>query len=419
MSKCKLSICKLALAIAGLSCCQFAGAVEFESVGGQGLKTNINGYLRSMWGSNSESGNITCFKLAGAESKYRLGNECETYGELAVGQELTRLSNGGVLKANVMFNVFKPNGEMVQNADPTSRMVQAYFEANKLAFLNGGAAWFGRKYYKREDIHITDFFYWNPAGLGAGVEDVQVGGVKVSYALFRQDTDQQFADFATRHDFQVRGIKANVNGELEFGLSVIPDAHKGGDAGWSVTMQHRQSNLFTEGGWNKLALQYGKGPGTGIGTISSLTNTSDFTRWRVVEGAYSQLTTNLGATATAVYQKDDSDRGINQTWTSLGGRLSYAFSDNYKLLGELGLDQVKPNGGETRNLTKFTIAPTWSLGRGLFSRPEVRLFYTYARWNDAAAAAAGNNVADPLSNSGVFKGANHGSTFGVHFEGWW
>jgi maltoporin len=41
-----------------------------------------------------------------------------------------------------------------------------------LAF--GGTAWAGTRYYKRESVYISDFFYWNPSGVGAGVEDINV-----------------------------------------------------------------------------------------------------------------------------------------------------------------------------------------------------------------------------------------------------
>jgi len=77
---------------------------------------------------------------------------------------------------------------------------------------------------------------------------------------------------------------------------------------------------------------------------------------------------------------------------------------------------------DTRTLTKLTIAPAVAVGRNFWSRPELRLFYTYARWNDAARAAA-DSASDPnvtsISSSGIFAGRNHASTIGVSFESWW
>jgi maltoporin len=404
-------ISKISLAVLALSWGHHAAALD------------VNGYIRALAGANSASGNAACFKLAGAGSKYRLGNECEVYGELMLEQQAAKLDGGGSIKGNLMLSLFQPTADSKMLSDPNYHgiIAQAYLSADKLSALNGGGIWAGRRYYKREDVHITDFFYWNPQGLGAGIEDVAVGDLKLSYALFREDNKDQVRK-ATRHDFQVRGLKVNPNGELEFGLSVIPHAERdlGGDSGWALTVQHRQSNIFGDG-WNKLALQYGVGPGTGLGGTGDLSNTSDVKRWRVVEGAYAQLTPKLGGMVTAVYQKDESNAG-NQTWTSLGGRVTYGFTQNFKLQGELGHDRVKPSGGDLRQLTKLTIAPTWAMAPNFWSRPELRLFYTYGKWNKAAALAANGSTdaaVASMSSSGVFAGATHGSTVGLQFEGWW
>lgn len=384
---------------------------------------DINPYVRALGGFNSESGSAACYKLAGAGSKYRLGNECEIYGELLLGQELTKLQDGAAFKANAMFSWFQPTADKRMATDRRAQAVvkQIYLSAENLPALNGGRVWLGRRYYKREDIHITDFFYWNPQGWGGGMEDIGVGSIKLSYALLRKDNEDQ-KDAATRHDFQVRGIQVNPNGDLELGLSLIPKSgHSAdGDSGWSMTVQHRQTKILGDG-WNKFAVQYGVGPGTGLGGTGPLTNTSDVRRLRVVEGVYAQITPQVGAMLTVVYQKDKSN-STDQTWTSVGGRVTYGITEHIKLQAELGHDRVKPSGAEARNLTKLTIAPTLAAGRGFMSRPELRLFYTYARWNDAARAAAEGSTdaaVASISSTGVFAGKNHGSTIGLQFEGWW
>jgi maltoporin len=407
----KPSLSQLSLALFTLFAAQHAAAVD------------VNGYIRALGGENSASGKAACFKLAGAESKYRLGNECEIYGEVMFGQQLAQLSDGATVRANLMFSLFTPTSDsaMVANNKTDTSVAQAYLAVDKLSALNGGGIWAGRRYYKREDIHINDFFYWNPQGLGAGIEDFGLGDVKLSYAVMVEDNSNQVRQ-ATRHDIQVRGVKANTDGELEFGLSLIPDAGKdvGGSSGWAVTVQHRQNKIMGDG-WNKLAFQYGVGPGTGLGGTGPLTNTSDVKRWRVVEGIYAQLTPKLGGMLTAVYQKDDSNVG-SQTWTSLGGRVTYGFTEHFKFQTELGMDQVKPSGSATRTLTKLTIAPTWAMAPNFWSRPELRLFYTYGRWNDAAALAANGSTdaaVASMSSTGVFANQRNGSTIGLQFEGWW
>jgi maltoporin len=54
---------KLALSFLMLFVARHAGALD------------IAGYLRALGGWNSDAGQAACFTLAGAEAKYRLGNE--------------------------------------------------------------------------------------------------------------------------------------------------------------------------------------------------------------------------------------------------------------------------------------------------------------------------------------------------------
>ena len=54
----------------------------------QAMAVDFTGYARSGIGWSGSGGEQQCFKATGAESKYRLGNECETYAELRLGQEI-------------------------------------------------------------------------------------------------------------------------------------------------------------------------------------------------------------------------------------------------------------------------------------------------------------------------------------------
>lgn len=402
-----------------------AALVVMGSQGAYAL--DYNGYFRANAGSNSEKGGQACFGLAGAGSKYRLGNECGVYGELMLGQEVVKTDDGASFKAHVMFSL--SNG---QASDPSLSkgngeigLPQVYLSASNVPELGGATAWMGRRYYKREDLHITDYFYWNPSGMGAGLEDLPVGtdGLKFSYALLRNDnTTTSLAlntgDSATRHDFQLRGLKVNPGGQLEFGLAAITKdssvANRHGGSMWTV--QHRQSGIFE--GENKFALQYGTGAGVANGGTGDTGNGNDVHRFRLVEGLYFQPTPKFGGQVVAVYQKDSADTpALAGTWTTLGGRVAYGLTPHVKLLADLGHDRVKPQDGDERHLTKFTLATALAAGPGYYSRPELRLFYTRANWNTAArtAAAAG----DALSATGVFGSVTSGSVIGITAESWW
>ena len=95
-------------------------------------------------------------------------------------------------------------------------------------------------------------------------------------------------------------------------------------------------------------------------------------------------------------------------------RTSYVLDDHFKLTGEIGYDQIK-QGNETRDLTKITIAPTFTLkGTGYYDRPELRLYYTYAFWNEAEQKM--RDLANPDSS---FYSTSNGSNFGIQLEHSW
>lgn len=380
----------------------------------------FTGYVRTGVGGASSGGSQSCFQLPGSPSKYRLGNECEQLAELQLAQDLIKPGDGSTLSVVGMAQLFAGYGHTPQftGQHGYSRMVQMYAQWRDMPVLNGGAFWAGRRYYRRNDIHISDYFYWNQSATGFGFDEVAIGDLKYSYVFSRKDNVFQ-EPYINRHDFNVGGFKSNVGGELEFGVSYLQrpdrrDAH----SGWSVAAQHKQKGFL--GGLNTFALQYGRGPGTALGYTGDPALDNGNQSWRAVEYFDWQLTPRFGGQFQVVYQKDRRPDGNDQDWLSVGVRPVYAFSDHFKLITELGRDQIDAPGG-TRKLSKFTIAPTWSpAGPGFWQRPEIRLYYTHARWNRAAQRAANEIAAgSALSENGAFGSALHGSNFGVQVEYWW
>lgn len=383
-----------------------ASAWEFSGYGRIGMGDALSG----------GSGRQSCFQLPGAPLKYRLGNECETYWELEGKGELYRGADGTVITLDGMLSLSEQ-----YNHAPTFtgqygnvRMPQIWLGVQS-PVINDATFWLGRRYYKRHDIHIGDFYYWNPSGVGAGIDNYKLGKYFLSYSMTREDTIDQ-ADKANRHDFNLGGIDTNPNGDLELGFSYIQkgqarDAH----SGWSFTAEHDQDGFL--GGENRFVVQYGEGPGIGLGSTGNLQADKGTRTWRVLESPMWQITENFGGMLLAVAQKTHAPDHQGVDWYSFGVRPSYAFTDHFKLVAEFGHDQIKPQEGGTRKLDKFTIAPTLSLGRAFMTRPELRLYYTYARWNRAAQRAA--DAGSALSDTGSFGSQLHGSNVGVQLETWW
>lgn len=406
----------------------------------------FGGYLRAGAGKSSEGGEQACFKLNGAGSKYRFGNECETFSELIFGVPVYKLAGTDT--------TFKLHGrvEMVlpqdlSTADSDFNVAELWGEAQNIgrgAFANA-SIWAGRRFYMRQDVHITDFFFWNNQGNGAGIENIDVGFGKASYAFRRNtgdvvtgSTNQFFVDPAdglvksrsvntttqsviSGHDFRISNIEVNPGGELTLGVDLrfgdntdsARDAGVKNRNGQMYNIMHTQKGFL--GGVNKIALQYGRGSVANLSpSAPNFSAGASDEAWRIVEQLHWEPEgSKLNGMATFVYE----DQKDKQTWISVGARPVYHFDDRWSLAFDVGHDRVKPDNGKTRTLTKFTIAPQISAGAGFFSRPSLRLFYTYAKWNDAAQAAA--TAGDALSSTGVFGSSTNGSTIGVQIEGWW
>ncbi|HEY0845607.1 MAG TPA: carbohydrate porin [Noviherbaspirillum sp.] len=383
-----------------------------------GIPIDFGGYFRSGFGTSSEGGKEACFGLAGASSKYRLGNECETYGELALGGEAYKGQNGLGIRINTRLAFVVNQDQDWEQFSPSWREMNVVAENIGTGAFSKAKAWVGKRFYDRHDVHITDYYFWNNSGPGAGLENIDLGPAKLAYAIVRNADTTNSGRTALGHDIRVSGIKVNPDGELTLGAQINQKRVTSGAptlaGGHLLTVMHTQGNLM--GGFNKIALQYGKGSGVGTGGIN-FGAAKDDTVMRVVEQIMVQPSgSKWSGMGTFVYQ-DTKSAGTHTKWTSIGVRPVYHFHENYNLAVELGHDIVKPDGSPTRNLTKLTIAPQLSAGGSFWSRPVLRAYYTYAKWNDAAQAAAA--AGSPMSATGVFGSSTNGSTIGFQVETWW
>ena len=407
----------LALAMA------FGSAMADPAVDTEGF----HGYARVGAGTSSTHGPQSCVGLGGNTMKYRLGNECDAYFEGGYTHDFATV-DGVTYTGTLWGTAYKGNSDF---GDASVQLAKAYVEAKGLDFLNGGTAWIGKRYYMRPDIHMLDLQYLNLNGTGAGVDRINLGPGKFSYAIFK---DNDFNDIdantglvtntqaAIRQSFVYQGIPVNVDGTIDAAATLIKaqgkdDRHDG----WQVSLFHRQAKVL--GGSNTFGVQYGVGPGTGIGVgndrIGASGSTllgSDVKRMRVFNDLAIQPTPMFGMEFVALAQRDQSDAGGSSTWTTLGVRPAYALTKNFKLQLELGTDRVtSPTGGPAQRLTKITFAPTISAGPGLFDRPELRFFVTYGKWNDAATASV-----NAANNSGpVYNNNTSGASAGFQVETWW
>ncbi len=362
-----------------------------------------HGYLRAGPGLASRTDDHTCFQLPGADFKYRLGNECDLYGEFLFSAGLGP-DDGRQFKLDYMPTVFQGT----EPGDGKFYAAQFYGEAKGLALAPQASFWIGKRYHRGADVHIVDTYFEKLDGTGLGTSIPTLGG-KLDLAYYHSDHVGQ--PVGHRVNAWWRDIPFNEGGSLNVLLGLTRATGSAGQGGASLSVRHHQK--FGDTSDNNLWFQAAQGSAGLDGNFGDLTAGSDVKRWRLVDGYQFQPTSRFGGQAIAMFEQRKSDAG-DATVVSLGGRVSYAFTRHFKVLGEVGLDRIKADGSPERHLTKLTIAPTLSRGEGFTSRPELRLFVTRAIWNRAADAAAGAG-----GLAGLGDGKASGTSAGLQVETWW
>jgi maltoporin len=84
-----------------------------------------------------------------------------------------------------------------------------------------------------------------------------------------------------------------------------------------------------------------------------------------------------------MYQDIDLDNNNGTKWWTVGVRPMYKWTPIMSTLLEVGYDNVKSQKtGETNNQYKITLAQQWQAGDSIWSRPAIRVFATYAKWDE-------------------------------------
>jgi maltoporin len=144
----------------------------------------------------------------GADAKYRLGNEAETYGEfIFVNNWLNpdHNNNKSWLKTEVMIEANTANAASYANfpgntGNDQFRLREAFVRGGHILESQPDAKfWAGERYYRRQHIEINDFYPLDMSGYGAGVEDwnLRIGKMSVAYlAGARPDIVTQNGNYA-------------------------------------------------------------------------------------------------------------------------------------------------------------------------------------------------------------------------------
>lgn len=390
------------------------------------------GYLRSGFGVNSKGGDMEPFKAPGAEAKYRLGNEGETYGEAALIHNYLN-TDGPTFKTQIRIG-YQTKNHMDWDVDNDKFMLrEAYTEMGNFTWAPSVKFWAGERFYRRHDIHINDFYVFDMSGYGGGAEDIPVGNWgKLAAAWIGGSTDDY--EFPTVGRVAKNTLDLRLYDiDLPWGKGMFwlaPSYLAGGSyansngttvnyddtAGLAVGFMHTNDKPFgLDNSYNQFTLQYGRGTGSNFSPVvqDPTVNLGDSWKFRLTESGVFQVADNFSLMPTFIWQMEDLGYpGDSQiTWVSAGVRPIYNFTEHISLAVEGGVDYVDNEPLGVRDyLFKGTIAPQLSFGELFFSRPVLRLYATYAKWGSGFEGRVGG---------APYADATSGANFGIQMEAWW
>jgi maltoporin len=417
---------------------------------------DIGGYFRAGYGRDNEGGPQVGFQAPGALAKYRLGNEAENYGELIFGKNFyvpgmfsldpklrpDETPDGPIARVQLRLSMYNPYSDYGSASGTDFALPETWAEiGNVVAAQPAMKFWAGNRFYRRHDIHIDDFFFYNMSGGGGGMEDLELPFGKLALAWIGSGSQSGFSSVPepdpnnkagfSKSSWDLRLYDVTLPlGKGEFGLAYVAE-ETGKDAagnstpradGFAVNLVHTRDQFLCPEGANKFSLQFGTGPGktftSGFETITLpegvfiRPDAASSWRFRATESFIADLTDHFSIGPALVYQITDyADSGGLQQWFSVGVRPIWHFNKYISLALEGGVDWVKDDtAGTSDYLYKLTLAPQVSLGGRFMSRPVIRGFFTYAHWGGDFVGSVGGFD---------YVGQNDGFTFGMQMETWW
>ncbi|WP_028864919.1 maltoporin [Psychromonas aquimarina] len=383
----------------------------------------FHGYMRAGVGVSDGGGQQVQFNK---NDLGRLGNESDVYGEIALGKEVFN-DDGVSFKVNSMIAIASDGSndwEGTKEDDSEFALRQFNVEAKGvLGFAPEATLWAGKRYNQRHDVHITDFYYWDVSGAGAGIDHIKAGPGQLSVAWVRSDRSD-VADTGNANgalnvnilDARYAGIQLWDGMSLEVGIDYAitngSDTYTGTDPknGVLLTSEFTQSVM---GGFNKTVFQYGtEGYGKalaygGAGNWYGAEAQDGAKGYRVINHGVVNFTDKIDMSHMIRYSSaDEVEAGQTNDITnfSIVVRPSYQWTEHQKTILEAGYFDGEYATGSKAGGQKYTIAQAWTAGSNFWARPEIRVYASYLK-ND--------------ENTTAFNGGDTEANFGVQAEAWW
>lgn len=411
----------------------------------------FHGYSRAGFAWNEKGGTGNRYRwdydASGMDEHYwRLGNESHNaYTNLTF---MYNYDTGNESFARFVTSlIFEPRNE--DNWEPTETVLrQLYVEMGNFDWAPGVTYWAGERWYRHPgDQHITDWQFLDIAGYGGGVGDISLGGFgKLSIAaLGFIDENDYMTDNGEPASYVVDVRAEDIPvGPMKMLLQFAPTWTKGGDL--TTPSATGETTFDSESGWMsalyltyperlfgvldnaRMIARYGQGYGSTLfnnrymlpNPVNTNVDWSESSRWSIGFDGLMQFSDTLQFMPVIVYQQFDNGLEENNKIDKLlyGGRAKYSMTENFALQLEAGAIYLNSEPSNTADghlddtLYKFTFAPTIQPKLGFFTRPEIRVFVTYAFWDDEESTQYLEDTA------GLDSDDTDGLTYGVQMETW-
>ena len=160
---------------------------------------DFHGYFRAGMQANTKGGEVYCLGNGNKGHRVgRLGDECDTYAEIVLSQEVYNKANSK-FTVNTLVAYGTKEGFVDRQGNPWQGATSnGPWDGQRLSIrelyakydtADGYSIWAGKRFYQRKDIHILDLYYLNNSGYGAGIENVDVGMGSLSFAVTKWAND--------------------------------------------------------------------------------------------------------------------------------------------------------------------------------------------------------------------------------------
>ena len=434
-----------------------AVALALSSVAASAV--DFHGYFRAGAQASTQGGEVYCLGNGNKGHKVgRLGDECDTYAELTLNQEVyNKANNKWTVNTLVAYGTAEGNRDL-QGDSWQGVGGDGPWNGQRLSIRElwtgyqtdaGYQIWAGKRFYQRKDIHILDLYYLNNSGYGAGIEGIDVGAGNLAFAVTKwaNDGTSDYNRNVYKLDARWNGIPVGPLGNLDasviYALPFISEQQEANAAGNARANRANSGALVTldlntavnsdsVNLMNHFVVQYGT---NGFGYIGQNGNHAgdnytpdlDDTGVRVIDwGTLDAGNFGLGYSLIwAHVDNGDDHHAAGATWTtersgwiySIVLRPEYKWTEFTRTTLELGYSSQKTNGwmapGEDPDVYKVTLAQQFTPGKGFWTRPAIRFYVSYIGGDEFAEGWA---VGYKNKNK---DGDEHQITVGTQVEAWW